>query len=239
MKPVLIFDLDDTLYLRSKPYISAAKKFLHELQISFKDFSALFKSSRPIGEEEYLRRIRGEISEREMKMVRTRRSFSALGISLTAEQALHFEDLYAKEGEKQSLLPEIQTFLNRAKENGYFLGIITNGSAARQWKKYQNLTLSRWFPADHVLVSDEIGTDKPHTRLYRIAEDRWKLEPYNLWYIGDSYETDILGAKKAGWHAVWIPQEYTKIPPKSRMPFQPDLLLPSVSDLIPYLPSES
>lgn len=93
-KPVqnLIFDLDDTLYQRRDPYLAAFHACFGQIQGLDED--ALFRESRIIGDEEYARRIRGEISMREMEVRRTTRTLQKFGIPVTIEEAIRFERAY-------------------------------------------------------------------------------------------------------------------------------------------------
>ena len=39
---------------------------------------------------------------------------------------------------------------------------------------------------------------------FRLFESKLGFTPEDLWYIGDTYEADILSAGNAGWHSVWF-----------------------------------
>lgn len=30
-----------------------------------------------------------------------------------------------------------------------------------------------------------------------------KLDPEETWFIGDTFEIDVVGAKNSGWHVIW------------------------------------
>lgn len=38
------------------------------------------------------------------------------------------------------------------------------------------------------------------------------FKPEDTWYIGDTYESDVTGAKAAGWHTVWLNHRNRKCP---------------------------
>lgn len=202
----LVFDLDDTLYQRRDPYLAAFHACFGERPEIPED--ALFRKSRLIGNEEYERRIRGEIDMRQMEIARTARTLALFGITVSDEEALTFERTYAAFLEKVRLRPAMIQILDLAKSQGRVLGILTNGPTARQLRKIEALGLSRWFSRDHILISQEAGASKPDPAIFRMMETRCGLDPAGTVLVGDGEETDILGAKAAGWRAVLLVQPF-------------------------------
>ena len=145
-KPVqnLIFDLDDTLYQRRDPYLAAFHACFGQIQGLDED--ALFRESRIIGDEEYTKRIRGEISMREMEVRRTTRTLQKFGIPVTNEEAIRFERAYQEALKTIRVNAGMQKVLDLAGKQGHFLGILTNGPRERQLGKFEALGLSRWIP---------------------------------------------------------------------------------------------
>ncbi len=66
----------------------------------------------------------------------------------------------------------------------------------------RNLGWSELF--ETVTYSQEIGISKPDVRLFREALRRAGCEPRDAIHVGDSWEADYLGAKRAGLRAVWL-----------------------------------
>jgi putative hydrolase of the HAD superfamily len=66
------------------------------------------------------------------------------------------------------------------------------------------LGLDRYIAPQLLIVSGEIGVSKPDPGIFRAAQERIGLTPEDLWMIGDSYRADICGAKRCGWHTLWI-----------------------------------
>lgn len=202
----LIFDLDDTLYQRRDPYLAA----LHACfgVIPGLDEDALFRESRIIGDEEYARRIRGEISLREMEVRRTSRTFQTFGIPVTREEAIRFERAYQEALRGIRVSSGMQRVLDLIRERGYFLGILTNGPKERQVGKYEALGLSRWIPREHLVISSAVGASKPDPAIFRAMQERFSLDPVRTVMIGDSEKTDIQGAKRAGWRAILFAEPF-------------------------------
>jgi putative hydrolase of the HAD superfamily len=205
----IVFDVDDTLYRRSDPYVRAYQKCFQKqirTEKSWPDGFELYRISRVYGEEEYLRRVSGEIDMKEMLIRRTLRSFGACGICLTEEEALHFEETYEKEQSNIQLIPQFEAFFDILVSSGQevFLGILTNGPSGHQRNKIHALGLTRWIPEEHIVVSGDIGVSKPELKAFRIYEKKCCIRPENTIMVGDNLDADIQGAEAAGWNALWV-----------------------------------
>ena len=62
---------------------------------------------------------------------------------------------------------------------------------------------------DFVVASAAVGTAKPHPDIFRFALARAKLDPAEVIYVGDSYVSDVLGARGVGITPVLIDREGT------------------------------
>lgn len=205
----IVFDVDDTLYRRSDPYIRAYRKCFRDrirLEKGWPDGPVLYRTSRVYGEEEYQRRIAGEIDMREMLIRRTLRSFAACGIRLSEAEALLFEEAYEKEQSQLQLLPAFEAFFETLARSGQgvFLGILTNGPSEHQRNKIHALGLTRWIPERHMVVSGDIGASKPDRKAFRMFERKCCVRPEDTVMVGDNLEADIKGAEAAGWNALWV-----------------------------------
>jgi putative hydrolase of the HAD superfamily len=58
-----------------------------------------------------------------------------------------------------------------------------------------------------VLYSFEIGATKPRVQAFRAFEHHLGFEPEQLVMVGDSFQADIMGAKEAGWKAIYLQRE--------------------------------
>ena len=85
----------------------------------------------------------------------------------------------------------------------YRLGIISDVgfSPGRVLKKVlrQNGLLDLF---ESLVFSDEAGCSKPHAGVFRLTAERLSAEPRQIVHIGDLEFTDIVGAKRAGYHAI-------------------------------------
>jgi putative hydrolase of the HAD superfamily len=57
---------------------------------------------------------------------------------------------------------------------------------------------------DDVIISSEVGCEKPDPRIFSEGARRWGFKPEELLYIGDSVHHDIEPCRKLGWSALLI-----------------------------------
>ena len=84
----------------------------------------------------------------------------------------------------------------------YPLTIISNGFGEVQYYKFAHSGLQPLFT--HILISEEVGINKPQPEIFRIALERNGVRPEEAVMVGDSYNSDIAGAKAAGIDQIWI-----------------------------------
>jgi putative hydrolase of the HAD superfamily len=77
---------------------------------------------------------------------------------------------------------------------------MSNGFTATQRAKLKGLGLQDSF--DFQLFSEEVGAMKPAREIFDAALTLCGYKPDEVVYIGDAYESDIVGAKRAGWYAI-------------------------------------
>lgn len=70
-------------------------------------------------------------------------------------------------------------------------------SGAAQRKKVQILGTDQWISPQHVIISAECGVSKPDAAIFRCAQEKLGVSAGDCIFIGDSFENDIIGAKRA------------------------------------------
>lgn len=95
-----------------------------------------------------------------------------------------------------SALPkETPMALQRLADKGFRLGVISNseGKVAQIMKE---LRLAHFF--ETIVDSFLVGVDKPDPKIFHIGLDRLGVAPAEAMYVGDLYEVDVIGARRAG-----------------------------------------
>lgn len=212
----LIFDVDDTLYDQITPFWNACTETFDSLPGISKE--ALYCASRKYSDEAFPASVSGEMSMDDMYVYRIQKALLEFGVTKNRETCLAFQHRYAYHQSHLTMSATMQALVGYAKEKQYLLGIITNGPSAHQWKKVHTLGVEAWIPTENILVSGDLDVTKPSAEIFKIAEARMGILPEETWYIGDSYENDVVGAKNAGWHVLWLNKRRNPLPPDGRKP---------------------
>jgi len=89
------------------------------------------------------------------------------------------------------------------KNNGSLLGLMTDGRSQTQRNKIKALKLEKYL--NHILISEEFGTQKPHVDnyLHFMQIHKFSLKK-KYYYIGDNTSKDFLTANNLGWMTICL-----------------------------------
>ena len=91
--------------------------------------------------------------------------------------------------------------MNELKEQGYLLGIITNGRSQFQARAIDGLGVREYF--DVILISEVEQVRKPQVEIFQRAMNRLGVSASDSIFVGDHPEADIVGAKGAMMKTIW------------------------------------
>jgi putative hydrolase of the HAD superfamily len=97
--------------------------------------------------------------------------------------------------------PFLVEMLNKLKEQGYLLGIISNGRGEFQMRAISGLGIQDYF--DVILISETEGIRKPQPDIFHRAVEKLGISSEDSFFVGDNPEADILGAKSAKMYTIW------------------------------------
>jgi len=126
------------------------------------------------------------------------------------------------------LFPKAEETLEYLKNNNLLLALMTNGESEKQRSKIKRFSLEKYF--DVILVEGEIGYGKPDKEVYTMALDALKLEPDDVWAVGDNLEWDLWGPQQLGIYSIW--NDYKKQGLPSTSDVVPDRVINSIAELI-------
>ncbi len=136
-----------------------------------------------------------------------------------------------------SLLGGVEAMLGSLRSTGAHLALVTDGPAASQRAKYQQLGLDRY--TEIAVFTDEKGTEfrKPHLWAFETVQSRFSFPPDQFVYIGDNPEKDFAAPRQLGWHTVRVrmPAQRRHAQEAHSPEYAPDLELVSIPELHEYL----
>jgi len=224
---LLFFDLDDTLLDHRHAEAAAQRETFDEhaglfTRIAFDDWLSRYRTANTALWEAFGRR---EIAREELLRGRFAQPLRAL--ELDADRCDDLSCFYlAAYARHWRLVDGAEEILEEASRHGV-VGILSNGLTELQRAKVKRFALERW--VSHLILSEEVGAMKPSREIFDAA---WRAaadgKPVRKLYVGDSYTTDVLGAKNAG----WLPVLYN---PEARPMPAPVLFVTRLGDLAPLL----
>jgi putative hydrolase of the HAD superfamily len=96
--------------------------------------------------------------------------------------------------------PGVGDFLARLREHGVPLGLVTDGRSVTQRNKLRALGIEECF--DLVVISEEIGTEKPDPRNFLAFEERSPGSTFH--FFGDNTAKDFAVPARLGWETVCL-----------------------------------
>jgi putative hydrolase of the HAD superfamily len=127
------------------------------------------------------------------------------------------------------MFPGSHETLDRLKELGVKLALVTNGAAEPQRKKVVRFALEHRF--DHIQIEGEHGFGKPEEQAYRHALAALGVEAKDSWMVGDNLEWEVVAPQRLGIYAIWYDGYGIGLPPDS--PIRPDRIIRSLPELLP------
>jgi HAD superfamily hydrolase (TIGR01549 family) len=121
--------------------------------------------------------------------------------------------------------------LKLLREEGWRLGIVTNGATTMQSAKIDQVGLRPM--VDGIFISEAEGVTKPDRRIFEQAAARLgvRLDRRLGWMVGDTLEADIAGGIAAGLRTIWLPGDNALKPADP----QPDHLCDTMADALKVL----
>jgi putative hydrolase of the HAD superfamily len=113
------------------------------------------------------------------------------------------EDAFAKRVSWKPY-PEALPILEDLRDAGYRLGVISNASHSLP-ETLRKIGLAPFF--ETITYSFAVGAEKPDVRIFRRALAEAEATEGIALHVGDSFEADYVGAKRAGLHAVLLQRE--------------------------------
>lgn len=122
------------------------------------------------------------------------------GVTLSEATDAALADLreyHRRENLWEHVEPDIIPALAEFRRRGLRLVVVSNANGTLR-RLFARLGLAPWF--DHLLDSHEWGVEKPDPKLFELALDQAGADRSRTVHVGDLYQVDVVGARRAGLH---------------------------------------
>ena len=126
------------------------------------------------------------------------------------------------------MFPGAHETLDRLKELGVLLALVTNGAAAPQRAKVVRFALEHRF--NHIQIEGEHGFGKPEEQAYIHALAALGVDARDTWMVGDNLEWEVVAPQRLGIYAIWYDGYGVGLPTDS--PIRPDRIVRSLPELL-------
>ena len=224
---LLTFDLDDTLW-PCFPTIQAAEQEVHDW----------FRQAAPPLAEHY------DIDSLRAHRMQLARDLPHLAHDLTALRLRSYRELARRHGLAEEIAEQANAIFRRARNRvspyeevigelqrlrrRFVLVAVSNGNA-----QVERTPLAGLF--HHAFMAEEVGAAKPDPALFEAASRASGIPLSQAAHLGDDPERDVVAARRAGMHAIWINREGRDWP-EALAP--PDLEVPDLRHLSDLLLDE-
>ena len=185
---VVVFDLDDTLYLERDFARSGFRAISSQFgnRVGGEDFAKACTELLAEG-------TRGNIFDLALTRVGIEATPRLIG-ELVSHYRTHAPDI--------EFCEDASRFIQRMDDMP--TGLITDGPKEAQWAKITALGLDRML--DHIVVTGEWPKEfsKPHTRAFELIQQQTNSAPRDIVYIADNGAKDFVAPRQLGWQSVQI-----------------------------------
>lgn len=126
------------------------------------------------------------------------------GVNATPEFAAKVMGLVRTLERRIVLFEDTMPALSALRARGLKVGLVSN----------LDMPLDRFCPEvnldphlDFVVISHEVGIEKPHPGIFEMALERAGAPPSQAIMVGDQYHSDVLGALAAGIQPLWLDRD--------------------------------
>jgi len=198
--PILVFDLDDTLYSKQHVFLTALEKCYPTFSTDI-DVYKVYQEKSEIAFELF---TKGQITLEENHFSRVESTLSSLRLDSSKESVIRFKETYQYVMDHIELDKEWKDFFNQVSHRSTLV-LLTNGPTSHQSKKITSLGLDKWFDSSRIFISETTGVPKPQAEAFMNVERLFPdVNRKDFWMIGDDLTNDIEGAKKRYWNTIYF-----------------------------------
>lgn len=194
----VFIDLDDTIWdFQANSQEAMRQTYIQSrLDKYYPDYDDFYRIYEEKNKELWELYHKGRLSKELLLIERFRYMMQRIGV-VNDDLVLSLNDVYFSFTTRQKRLkPYALELLDYLRAKKYKLYILSNGFQEVQYLKMESSGILHYF--DRVILSDEIGVNKPHPDIFSFALDVTSSDKEHSVMIGDNYQADILGASGSG-----------------------------------------
>lgn len=200
----IIFDLDDTLYDFSSVHKLALRNvyeiYKTVVSATFEEFEKDYNDTKRVVK----RSLSGSASSHN-RIIYFQKMIEAKHHTVQPEIIMQLYHAYWDFLiDKINLRPDALQVLQTLKSMGIKTAIVSDLTTYIQTRKIIKLQIGDYI--DHLVTSEEAGTDKPHPYIFLLALQKLEVLAEHALMVGDNINTDIEGANSVGIKSVLILQ---------------------------------
>jgi HAD superfamily hydrolase (TIGR01549 family) len=199
----VLFDMDDTIFDHSLTCRRAlARLRVTEPGLRSQPLDAVWREYLRLLDEVQPDVLAGRITIHDARVERFRQLSRFCGWEVTLREAADLSRKYrAHYQELRRAVPGVRRVLERLRGR-VVVGVVTNNEVAEQERKLDYLRMRSL--VDFMIVSEAVGVAKPDPGIFRVALEQARAGPEETVMIGDSWRSDITGARNVGIRPVWF-----------------------------------
>lgn len=218
MIKTVMFDLDDTVFDHKRSRLCALNALKNEnkgiCNIPLED---LEKEHEILLSGNYTKVLDKTLTMKKSMIERTYLLFKRYGITLSNDAAIKYTDIYKQAYENnRRATPKVKELIEILKQS-VKVGIVSNGLFDIQVEKVKICQIEDII--DYMVFSEDVGARKPEKTIFETAMRKSNVKPEEAVFIGDSWESDIIGASNCGMKTIWL-NRYKKNCPNSNLAYE-------------------
>jgi len=199
----IFFDMDDTIFDHSLTCRRALARLRRTeprlrgptLDDLWHQYSHLLEAVQPDV-------LAGRTTIQEARVERFRQLARFCGTEISGETATEFSHQYRSHYQQlRRTVPGVRRVLERWRGRAV-IGVVTNNEVAEQEEKLDHFRLRPLI--DFMIVSAGVGVSKPDPAIFRLGLAKAGVGADETVMIGDSWRSDIVGARNTGIRPVWF-----------------------------------
>lgn len=200
----VFFDLDDTLFDHQYSVRSSLRALQAEYpRLQQVPFQTLEDTYAQLLEKLHQYVLSGAWSLDESRFERFRQLLTSFGETPTPEEIsavirLHREVYLATRRPVLGAIP----LLKRLRQRQITIVVVTNNLTAEQRAKLRLCGLESW--VDALVTAEDVGHPKPHPAMFETALAYARCAADEVIMVGDSWQSDVLGAHGLGIRTLWL-----------------------------------